>query len=67
MAYALWRPFEKDFADFNEELRKRNEDVNEEIRLASEQKAAKERQIGKIFRAEARERRLRKEQERARK
>ncbi|MCJ1357988.1 MAG: Ankyrin-2 [Icmadophila ericetorum] len=66
LAYALWRPFEKEFGEFTKELRRRNEEVTEEIRLASEQKAAKERQLGIMFRSEARERRLRKEQERAR-
>lgn len=40
---ALWRPFEKEFGDFENKLRKQNEEVREEIQLAAEQAAGKER------------------------
>ncbi|KAH8592594.1 hypothetical protein B0O99DRAFT_743497 [Bisporella sp. PMI_857] len=79
LAKALWRPFEKEFEAFEDKLRKQNEDVRKEIKLAGEQAAArereaaaKERSYGSLFRAEvkqisreAQERRLRKDQQRA--
>ncbi len=79
LAKALWRPFEKEFGAFEDKLRKLNEDVREEIRLAGEQAAAREREAaakhresGSIFQnkftrtsKEARERRLLRDQQRA--
>jgi len=44
LAKALWRPFEKEFGTFEDELRKQNEYVKADIKLAGEQAAARERQ-----------------------
>jgi hypothetical protein len=44
-AIAVWSPFEKEFGLFNSELQDRNEDVNEEIRLASAQAAFQDQQL----------------------
>jgi hypothetical protein len=77
LVQALWSPFEKEFKDFGEELRERNETVAAEIQLASEMAAAKEREAaveyrksGSAFRSELKraanestEWRLRKEQQ----
>lgn len=46
----MWKPFEHEFGDLERDLRSRNEDVNEEIRLASEQAASDYRQSGSRFR-----------------
>lgn len=40
---AVLIPFEKFFGDFEDTLRKQNEEVKEEIKLASEQAASRER------------------------
>ncbi|KAH8586021.1 ankyrin repeat-containing domain protein [Bisporella sp. PMI_857] len=79
LAKALWRPFEKEFGAFEDGLRKQNENVREEIKLAGEQAAAREREAaakernsGSLFRTEvkqisreAQERRLQRDQQRA--
>ncbi len=46
----LWQPFEVEFAAFETDLKRLNREVNEEIRLASEQAAAKYRDGGIRFR-----------------
>jgi hypothetical protein len=55
LVQALWSPFEKEFKDFGEELRERNETVAAEIQLASEMAAAKEREAAVVNRMEATE------------
>jgi hypothetical protein len=42
---ALWKPFEAEFGSFQNELQRQNEDVREEINLASRQAAHQERQL----------------------
>jgi hypothetical protein len=44
LAKALFRPFEKEFGDFDIKLREQNEEIKEEITLAAEKAAAKERE-----------------------
>ncbi len=79
LAKAVFRPFEKEFGEFETQLRLQNEEIKEEIFLAAEQAAAKEREdagkyrtSGLLFRSEvkqlcreARDRTLRKDQQRA--
>lgn len=76
LAHALWRPYEKEFGEFESTLRKQNEEVIAEIYLAGEQAADKERKAAaehrrnEIFsRAQAtklaQERRLLKDQQKA--
>jgi hypothetical protein len=72
LAQAVWRPFEKEFGTFEDDLKKLGKDVREEIKLASEQAAAKDRESGSLFRKEVRqitrqeqERRLQKGRQRA--
>lgn len=59
LVQALWKPFEKEFKDFGDELRERRKAVAAEIQLASEVAAAKERdsaleyrKSGSVFRSE---------------
>lgn len=72
-AQALWRPYEKELGDFESTLLKQNDEVEAEIRLASEQAADKERKAAAQYRRNeiisrdkatkhARERRLLKDQ-----
>jgi Skp family chaperone for outer membrane proteins len=76
LAQALWRPFEKEFGAFEDTLRKQNEDVREEIKLAGEQAAARERKAAaehrnaevlsrQIATKESQQRRLQKDRQRA--
>jgi hypothetical protein len=59
---ALWRPFEKEFGALEVDLKMRSEEIREEIKLASEQAAARERGVaasyrsaGSLFRREIRQ------------
>jgi hypothetical protein len=79
LAQALWRPFEKEFGTFEDDLKRRSEEINQEIKLAGEQAAAREsgaaasyRSSGSLFRTEIsqfrkqeHERRLQRDQQRA--
>ncbi|KAI9789088.1 MAG: hypothetical protein M1816_006338 [Peltula sp. TS41687] len=40
---SMWTPFEREFGELERDLQRRNKDVNEEIRLASEQAASEYR------------------------
>jgi len=75
----LWRPFEKEFGVLEDKIQKQNEEVREEVRLAGEQAAAREREAaakhrysGSVFRTEVKqlsketqERRLQRDQQKA--
>lgn len=50
IARALWRPYEKEFEDFESTLRKQHEEVEAEIYLASEQAADMERKAAAEYR-----------------
>lgn len=50
---AIWSPFEREFKEFGDELRERNETVKSEIQLASEMAAAKERAAAIEYRKSA--------------
>jgi hypothetical protein len=50
LAKALFRPFEKEFGDFETKLREQNEEIKEEITLAAEKAAAKEREDASKYR-----------------
>jgi hypothetical protein len=59
LVQALWNPFEKEFKDFEDDLKERRKAVSAEIELASEVAAAKERdsaleyrKSGSLFRSE---------------
>ncbi|KAH0537546.1 hypothetical protein FGG08_005681, partial [Glutinoglossum americanum] len=45
LTMALWRPFETEFGSFEEELRRQSKGVKDEISLASNQAAERERQL----------------------
>jgi hypothetical protein len=72
LAQALWRPFEKEFGTFEDDLKRLSKDVREEIKLAGEQAVARDRSYGSRFRTEMRqittqeqERRLQRDRQRA--
>lgn len=76
LAQALWRPYEKEFGDFESTLRKQNEEVIAEIYLAGQHAADRERKAAAehrrneiIFRGkatkDAQERRLWKDRQKA--
>ena len=50
LTMALFRPFEKEFGDFETKLREQNEEIKEEITLAAEKAAAKEREDASKYR-----------------
>lgn len=50
LVQALWSPFEKEFREFEDELRQRHEAVAAEIQLASEMAAAREREAAVEYR-----------------
>lgn len=50
LAQALWRPYEKEFGDFESTLRTQNDEVEAEIHLASEQAADMERKAAAEYR-----------------
>jgi hypothetical protein len=59
LAKALFRPFEKEFGELEAKLREQNDEIKEEIILAAEKAAAKEREeawkyrtSGLVFRSE---------------
>ena len=61
LSRAIWRPFEREFAAFEVDLREQGAQLQDEIRLASEQAASREREAvsseryyEKSFRAEVR-------------
>lgn len=47
---SVWKPFDIEFGDLEKDLQRRNEDVNDELRLASEQAASDYRKSGSLFR-----------------
>jgi hypothetical protein len=47
---AAWRSFDADFGPFETEIRERNNEVKEEIRLASDKAADQERQLQSLER-----------------
>ncbi|EPE29754.1 hypothetical protein GLAREA_00914 [Glarea lozoyensis ATCC 20868] len=51
---AVWKPFEKEFAVFECDLKKQGAELKEEITLAAEQAASRERAFGRSFRTEIR-------------
>jgi len=79
LATALWRPFEREFGALEASLKTQSEEIKEEIKLAGEQAAAKERGVTasyqkaeSLFRTEIRqvtkqekERRLQRDRQRA--
>jgi len=50
---ALWRPFEAEFGNFQNELQRQNDHIRREIDLASQQAARQERQLQEIEREAA--------------
>jgi hypothetical protein len=58
LSTALWRPFEKEFGPFEDELRKRSKDIKEEISLAATQAAVREQELQALERRAAKEHRV---------
>jgi hypothetical protein len=51
LAKALWRPFEKEFGILEDKIQRQYEEVREEVRLAGEQAAAREREAATKYRS----------------
>ena len=45
LAKAFWMPFDREFGDYASEMQRQSKEIKEEIRLASEQAANRERQL----------------------